>query len=79
MLTNAEVYKMAVDVASAGERGIRFDQVLDKVRTTIDGAVIPLSALRKISYGDYRSFLRYKNWIRTSAFNRPDAPLAQRW
>jgi death-on-curing family protein len=77
-LTNAEVYKMAVEVASAGERGLKFESVLATVTTITGAATVPLNALKKIGIRPYRGAIRQKNRVRNSPFNQPDAPLLQR-
>ncbi len=78
ILTNDAIYELAQQVASAGEKGIKFDALLTNVTKTIEDATIPLSALRKIDMRAYRAAHRQKYSIRNHPDNQPKAPLSQK-
>jgi len=77
-LSNPFIRKLAEHVASAGERGEKFPDVLQAVTQVIEKGTIPMGALRKVDDEEYRDALRQKLWIRKDPLNQPDAPLAQR-
>lgn len=77
-LSNPEVYDLALSVASFGERGEQFRDVLERTADLIENNMIPLSRFRSIDMGFYRDQHRRKWMFRTAPVNRPDAPLAQR-
>lgn len=77
VLTNQQTYELACYVASSGEHGIKFDDMRASVTELLEKNSPPLSVLRKIDSAEYRNALHYKNWIRNSPLNQPDAPLSQ--
>ncbi len=76
-LSNKAIQRMAEWVAMAGEKGIRFADVLATVTKIIERSTISIYALRKIDMDMYRYALRQKRWIRTDPHNQENAPLAQ--
>lgn len=78
-LSNTEVHDIAQAVASFGERGESFDNILAKTTETISKNMVPLSVFRKINPTAYRSLHKQKRQFRNSPTNQIDAPLAQRW
>ncbi len=78
-LSNDEIHDLAQAVASAGERGVRFADELERVTQLIGENMIPLSAFRKENPRVYRRLHAYKNVIRRSAINHPRFPLSQGW
>lgn len=77
-LSNPFVRKMAEHVASAGERGERFEKLLRTTTRVIDLGAISINALRRVDTEEYRSALRQKLRVRTDPLNQPNAPLGQR-
>jgi death-on-curing protein len=77
-LSNEQVHDLAQDVASAGERGEKFADMLPRITALIEENVIPLRAFRGIDMRSYRSLHRSKWNIRNYRFNRLGHPLAQR-
>jgi death on curing protein len=77
-LTNDEVYRLACFVASSGEKGIKFERLLEFVTSVVTRATIPLSGLRKIDAATYRGAHRQKRWLRSDPINTKDAALTQR-
>jgi death on curing protein len=78
VLTNEEARELAVWVASAGERGDKFEKVFETVREAVEASTVALNALRKIDLEQYRYAIHQKNWIRTDPHNQPNAPLSQK-
>ena len=78
ILSNDQVHDLAQSVASAGERGEKFAEMLPEITALIEQNMIPLKAFRKTDMASYRSLHRTKNAIRKYRFNRPGHPLAQR-
>lgn len=76
-LSNDQVHDLAQSVASTGERGDKFADMLPKITAQIKANIIPLSAFRKINMQSYRSLHRTKHAIRNYYVNRPDYSLAQ--
>ncbi|WP_433975389.1 type II toxin-antitoxin system death-on-curing family toxin [Tunturiibacter lichenicola] len=77
-LSNDEVHDLAQDVASFGERGEKFADVLTRTTALIEKNLVPLSVFRLRSPKYYRLLHQTKNIIRTVRVNQPDTPLAQR-
>jgi death-on-curing family protein len=78
-LSNKEVHDIAQAVASFGERGESFSEVLKETTELISKNMVPLSVFRKLNPRVYRSLHRQKREFRTSRINQLNAPLAQRW
>ena len=76
-LSNDQVHDLAQSVASAGERGERFVDLLPRITRLIEANIIPLSAFRDVNVASYRSLHRSKWNIRNYRFNRIGHPLAQ--
>lgn len=76
-LSNEQVHDIAQSVASAGERGEKFADVLPRITSLIEENIIPLSALRGINDKSYRSLHRTKHAIRDYRYNQPNQPLSQ--
>jgi death-on-curing family protein len=76
-LSNDQVHDLAQSVASSGEMGEKFSQLLLRVTSLIEKNMIPLSAFRQIDTKTYRSLHRSKRQIRDYSFNRLGHPLAQ--
>jgi prophage maintenance system killer protein len=77
-LSNDQVHDLAQSVASAGEKGEKFADMLPRITVLIARSTIPLSAFRTIDMAVYRSLQRSKWKIRRYRFNRLGHPLAQR-
>ncbi len=77
-LSNTEVHDLAQGVASAGERGERYEDVLAHTTAKITENNIPLSAFRVTDRKTYRYLHRRKWTIRNSPLNVFGHPLAQR-
>jgi death on curing protein len=77
-LSNEEVYKLACDVASSGERHVKFEDTRNGVTKIIEQTTLPIRKIRKIDERAYRDSHHWKNWIRSTATNQPNAPLRQR-
>lgn len=76
-LSNEQVHDLAQSVASAGERGEKFADMLPRITTLIEKNMIPLSAFRGVHEKVYRSLHRTKRAIRDYPLNRRHHPLAQ--
>lgn len=76
-LSNDEVHDMAQSVASFGERGESFANVLAQTTEIIGKNMIHFKVFRKIDPSTYRSLHRRKRLFRTLEINQPDAPLVQ--
>jgi prophage maintenance system killer protein len=76
-LSNDQVHDLAQSVASAGERGEKFADMLPRITSLIEENIIPLSAFRGIDNKSYRSLHRTKHAIRNYRFNQPGHPLSQ--
>jgi death-on-curing family protein len=77
-LSNEEVHDLAQSVASSGERGERFPEILKSTTELIEENMIPLSAFRHIDMSEYRYLHRRKRMLRHHPLSQSDAPLAQR-
>jgi hypothetical protein len=77
-LSNEEVHELALNVASFGERGEQFADVLASTTALIERNMIFLSAFRTLDSAMYRYLHRRKHIFRDSALNQPGAMLAQR-
>jgi len=77
-LSNSEVYKLALSIASFRERREQFQEVLESTTALIENNIIPISRFRSIEMSFYRYQHRRKWMFRNAPINRLDAPLAQR-
>jgi death-on-curing protein len=77
-LSNEEVHNLALNVASFGERGEQFSDVLASTIALIERNIIPLSAFRTLDSAMYRYLHRRKRIFRDNILNQPNAPLTQR-
>lgn len=76
-LSNEQVHDLAQSVASAGERGQKFADMLPKITALIKRNMIPLSTFRRTNEKVYRSLHRTKHAIRNYYFNQPGVPISQ--
>jgi prophage maintenance system killer protein len=77
-LSNDEVHDLAQSVASSGENGERFEDVLARITTLVEANNIPLSSLRAVDMSAYRSLHRGKNLIRKLIASAAGRPLFRR-
>lgn len=77
-LSNDEVYDLAKDVATSGQRGERFQAVFQRTRRVISENMVPFSAFRIVNPKHYRSLHNQKWAFRYLPFNQPRTPLLQR-
>jgi death-on-curing protein len=74
-LSNAEIYDLAIQVASYKERGLSHEESLTEIRSALSGVLIPLSTLRKESGSDsqlkqmYRDSMLVRLRVRKHALN----------
>jgi prophage maintenance system killer protein len=76
-LTNTEVRKVAEYVASSGERGVKFPELMEALTELIRQSAISLRALREIDEEEYKQAIRQKQVFRKHPLNQPDTPLLQ--
>jgi len=76
-LSNEQVHKLAQEVASAGERGEKFADMLPRITDLVRKNIIPLSAFRSTNMKVYRSLHKTKRDIRDYFYNQPGCPLSQ--
>ena len=77
-LSNVEVHDLAQSVASFGERGEQFADVLERTTALISRNMVPLSLFRRIDMSNYRGMHKRKNMFRDIPINQPDTPPIQR-
>ena len=77
-LSNDEVHDLAQSVASFGERGEHFADVLKKTTALVEKNLIPLSVFRKTHTSVYRALHGRKNMFRKLPINQPGTPPVQR-
>jgi death-on-curing protein len=76
-LSNDEVHDLAQRVASAGERGEKYADLLKYTTILIGKNIVPLSQFRTMDLPMYRFLHRRKRLFWESELNQLDAPLFQ--
>ncbi len=75
-LSNAEIYVLAIQVASYKERGVSHEESLAEISSALSGVLIPLSTLRKEAGSDtrlqqmYRDCMKVRLQVRKHSLNR---------